>query len=133
MKKYLVLCLLAFFGFSALSAQAANITPQADLTPVKAFDLRQLSNHLALSYDQVVVLKTYYADTFNDMFDDLQPIPADDVEQREAIEYGYVVLRDIKIREVLTDEQMPLYEQMQDPTIFDQPDIETLPGGGGGN
>lgn len=132
MKKYLVLCLLAFFGITGLSAQVTNITPQADLTPVKSFDLRQLSNHLTLSYDQVVVLKTYYADTFNEMFDDLQPVPADDLEQREAIEYGYVVLRDVKIREVLTDEQMPLYEQMQDATIID-PDIDPLPGGGGGN
>ncbi len=127
MKKYLLLGLLLCFGFAGLSAQA-EITPSADETPIRAFNLRKLTNHLSLDYNQVVILKAYYADTNTAMYDQLRPVT--DEAQRDAITYNFTVMRDEKIRDVLTEEQIVLYEELQNPVIT-EPNLPTLPGGGG--
>lgn len=112
MKKYILLGLFLCFGFAGLSAQAES-TPSEPGTDVYNFDLRFLSENLSLTMNQIKVLKTYYGDNHTAMYNELRPVT--DPNQRFVIENNYLLLRDQKLRSILTEEQLAIYNTLTPP------------------
>ena len=118
-----------FLGCSAINAQAETVV--ANSNEIRPVNLKVLYTHLELDMNQFKVLKTFYADTNEDRLNQLR-VTTDEAE-RAAIERETLVLRDDKIRSLLTPSQLIRYNELQQPDIAN-PDIpadtNVEPGGG---
>lgn len=128
MKKYIVLFVMLLASFGVVNAQAenGNINPN-DIRPLT---LKQLYDNLELEMNQFKVLKTFYADSNKDRLDRLRVTT--DEDEIATIELETLVRRDDKIRSILTDEQLLIYNRLQRPVIDDpSTTVGEEPNGGG--
>ncbi|PHI21587.1 hypothetical protein CEQ90_01880 [Lewinellaceae bacterium SD302] len=126
MKKYLVLGLFLCFGFAGLNAQAES-TPQEPGDDIHSYTLRFLDDELDLTMNQLKVLKTFYGDNYTAMYTELKTVT--DEAQRFVIENNYLIIRDQKIRALLTPEQLAIYEALTPPE--EPTELSTLETAGG--
>lgn len=130
MKKVFTLVAFLFVGLLSLSAQAQE--SQALHRPGLGNQMRDLQNVLTLDRDQMQIMKDYY--TLSSRNERLELADVTTPFQRAQIKRRYQTERDNKIRSILKEEQLPIFEAYLVDRAENGPGIEpgaTLEGGGG--